>query len=155
MEFVKIQKQEKVNKELTSEKINFTSTLKSLKKLGYDYVKDLGVGKFGKVVVMINQNTKTTWAVNFFKEENISDRELYVWPGLCHQNILPLLGFNYIAEDRTFTFITKCPSSLDQKLGEIEFIFDLKSLDKAISWVQDVLMDIASLHEQKMPHLDI
>ena len=50
-----------------------------------------------------------------------------------NRNILPLLGFNYIAPTSTFIFITdKCPTSLDQKLGEAEYIFDPEAFDRAV-----------------------
>lgn len=41
MKFVKIEKEVKVNQELMSDKVRFTSTLKIFKELDYDYVKDL------------------------------------------------------------------------------------------------------------------
>lgn len=38
MELVKIKKQEKINQELESENMSFTSTLKCLKEIGFNYV---------------------------------------------------------------------------------------------------------------------
>ena len=147
---------EKFNQELGSKAIAFESTLQVLEEMGYRYVKDLGIGNFGKVVDMIHPNTKKSIAVKIVNEKDLSDGEMNVWPNLCHRNILPLLGFNYIAPTHTFIFMTdKRPASLDQKLGEAQYIFDPKAFDRAVMWIRDILRGISHLHEKKFSHMDI
>lgn len=45
MEFVNNLEKEKNNQEFAMENMCFTSTLRSLKQMGFDYVKDLGFGQ--------------------------------------------------------------------------------------------------------------
>ena len=105
---------------------------------------------------MIHPNAKKSIAVKLVIEKDLSDGEINVWPNICHRNILPLLGFNYVAPTNTFIFMTdKCPASLDQKFGEAEFIFDLKSFDRAVMWIRDILRGISHLHEKKFAHMYI
>ena len=114
MSYLKDKNKEKFRQEPGTKNFAFESTLEILKEMGFRYVKDLGIGQFGKVVDMVHPNTKTSIAVKLVDEKDLSDGEINVWPSLCHRNILPLLSFNYIAPTRTFVFITdKSPTSLD------------------------------------------
>ena len=44
---------------------------------------------------------------------------------------------------------------MHKNFGGVEYIFDVKVFDKAISWIKDTITGIAYLHENKFAHLDI
>ena len=147
---------EKSSQKLDAKNIAFKSIVDCLEKMAYQYVKDLGAGKFGNVLEMLRPNDKYRAAVKLIREKDLCEAEMFAWPSLCQKNILFLLSFNYISQTNTFAFITqKCETSLHKKLGGVEYIFDVTAFDKAISWIKDTITGIAYLHENKFAHLDI
>ena len=134
MGFFNDKKINKPSQELDAKNIAFKSTVHCLEKICYQYVKDLGAGKFGKVVEMLSPNDKYRVAVKLVREKDLCEAELFAWPSPCHKNISPLLGFSYMSQTNTFVFITqKCEPSLHKKLGDVEYIFDVKAFNKAVS----------------------
>ena len=70
MEYFNDKKMEKSSQELDVRSFAFKSTVDCLKKMGYQYVKYLGTGKFGKVVEMLRPNDKYRVVVKLTREKD-------------------------------------------------------------------------------------
>ena len=131
-------------------------TIKTLEYLNYEYVKSLGDGRIGNVIEVKSPHSKKRIAVKIVIEEDVMENELKVWPKLSHPNIVRLISSNYIDAGRAYIFLMeKCADSLEGRLKNPSFVFDLRAFEMCTKWVKEVFEGISYIHEQNYAHLDL
>lgn len=128
--------------------------LRELAKLDLTYVRPLGAGSYGDVILV--KSAEEELAMKIVKKENYWMPEEMEWPNLKHPNILPLIGVHRMKRDTGILYIMPIvPRSLHDVLSSMEFPAAKSSFTRTKRWLKDILSGVNYLHRSSLCHLDI
>lgn len=126
-----------------------------LRKHRLTYVKELGKGSFGDVM-LVTSAKKEQFAIKVVRKENYCMAEEILWPKLSHPNILTLIDVYKLKRDAGTLFVMPLfPKCLHDVVTSSEFTVDETAFLRTKCWFKQILTGLEYLHSSGFCHLDL
>lgn len=125
-----------------------------LKSKNYDFVKVLGSGVFGEVVICKSKSIGKTVAAKIVPSRNFRKLESEIWRKLLHPNIIPMMDYMKFENFEVFIMPLE-QQTLYDCMKRSSFRKKSYGFQVTTKWLRDVLCGIDYLHKIQVCHLDV
>lgn len=134
----------------------FERTVELWKENGYECLGLIGMGTFGHIYEVKNEEHERSVAMKVCLERNVFVGEKIIWPSMKNKHIVPLIASSHFRSIGTWVFfMPRYKTNLGSRVQELDFNNDINAFNRGKSYLTNVIHGLTYMHSNGICHADL